>query len=211
MNRERRLDSYARELRIDPLAEAIARIRGGASATWLDLCCGTGRALIDAAKWLDSQPQPPALRIEGVDLIDMFDPNPYPAHLTLHAVSIERWTPSPGYALVTCVHGLHYVGDKLAAITRIVANLAPNGLFVANLDLASFRFANGKTASRRIAAWLRSARVEYNARRRTIRCEGPRTLAAPFRYLGADDRVGPNYTGQPAVASFYSAQTSEPE
>ncbi|MDN3355634.1 hypothetical protein [Actinomadura sp. DC4] len=25
----------------------------------------------------------------------------------------------------------------------------------------------------------------------------------PYRYLGADDRAGPNYTGQPAVASYY--------
>ena len=24
----------------------------------------------------------------------------------------------------------------------------------------------------------------------------------PYRYLGADDRAGPNYTGQPAVDSY---------
>ena len=25
----------------------------------------------------------------------------------------------------------------------------------------------------------------------------------PYRYLGADDQAGPNYTGQPAVDSYY--------
>ena len=29
----------------------------------------------------------------------------------------------------------------------------------------------------------------------------------PYRYLGADDRAGPNYTGQPAVDSYYEMVT----
>ncbi len=33
--------------------------------------------------------------------------------------------------------------------------------------------------------------------------QGPRKLDLPYRYLGADDRSGPNYTGQPAVTSYY--------
>ena len=33
---------------------------------------------------------------------------------------------------------------------------------------------------------------------------GPVALSLPYRYLGADDRAGPNYTGQPAVVSYYA-------
>jgi len=32
---------------------------------------------------------------------------------------------------------------------------------------------------------------------------GPRHVDLPYRYLGADDRAGPNYTGQPAIHSIY--------
>ncbi|MFD4871429.1 hypothetical protein [Streptomyces sp. NPDC058412] len=28
-------------------------------------------------------------------------------------------------------------------------------------------------------------------------------MRLPFRYLGTDPAAGPNYTGQPAVASYY--------
>jgi len=28
-------------------------------------------------------------------------------------------------------------------------------------------------------------------------------IFTPYRYLGADDRAGPNYTGQPAVDAHY--------
>ena len=54
-----------------------------------------------------------------------------------------------------------------------------------------------------MAAWLRKQGVEYDRRRRRIRCQGPRRLEIPYHYIGADDRVGPNYTGQAAVASYY--------
>ncbi len=31
------------------------------------------------------------------------------------------------------------------------------------------------------------------------------TVRLPFHYLGADPTTGPNYTGQPAVGSYYTA------
>lgn len=55
MNRDRQLagvNSYARELGFDPLAFLSSRLGGQglhAGAGWLDLCCGAGRALIQAA------------------------------------------------------------------------------------------------------------------------------------------------------------------
>ena len=63
MNRERTLRGYVRELGIDVLAEA-----GG--GRWLDLCCGTARALTEAAA------ANPELGITGIDLVDHFAPAP---------------------------------------------------------------------------------------------------------------------------------------
>lgn len=203
MNRERQLDGYVHELRFDPIAEAVARGARGTVPVWLDMCCGTGRALADAARTLRRRDDV-ALRIEGVDLVDMFAGSSDEDRLTLSACALERWVPSSEYALITCVHGLHYVGDKLGAIARLVATLAPRGLFVAQLDLGSFRGHRGQRAARAVASWLRGVGIDYDARGRLLRCEGPRELTVPFTYLGADDRAGPNYTGQPAVASHYA-------
>jgi SAM-dependent methyltransferase len=205
MNRERRLASYARELGVDPLE--ILRDFAGATgrAAWLDLCCGTGRALIEASQQCETGDAQGQIEIQGVDLVGVFDANPLPQTLTLQKQSIEQWAPSAKYALITCVHGLHYVGDKLAAIAKVVACLDVGGHFVANLDLAGFRFHDGREAGRAIAAWLRKNNMEYDRRRRLLRCNGPRRLDVPFRYVGADDRVGPNYTGQAAVASYYQS------
>jgi hypothetical protein len=51
--------SYGRELGVNPLDLLTARIGAdgvrdqGVPVRWLDLCCGTGRALIQAADQLD--------------------------------------------------------------------------------------------------------------------------------------------------------------
>jgi hypothetical protein len=50
---------------------------------------------------------------------------------------------------------------------------------------------------------LRRAGFVYDPRRHRVTCEGRRELVMPYAYLGADDRAGPNYTGQPAVNSYY--------
>jgi hypothetical protein len=52
---------------------------------------------------------------------------------------------------------------------------------------------------------LRAAGFTYDSRTRRIRRAGPFSGTLPFRYLGADDRAGPNYTGQPAVSSSYES------
>jgi SAM-dependent methyltransferase len=190
MNRERRLagvNSYTRELGFDP----VDRAGNG----WLDLCCGSGRALIQAAQGRD-------VDIVGVDLVDAFAPGDGPA---LIAAPIETWAPGRDFDLITCVHGLHYIGDKLGVLARALRWLTPAGLFVADLDLASIRLPDGRPAGRRLTAQLRAAGVTYDARRRRISCTGPRDLDLSYDYLGADDRAGANYTGQPAVDSYYRA------
>ncbi|NEA29346.1 SAM-dependent methyltransferase, partial [Actinomadura bangladeshensis] len=105
---------------------------------------------------------------------------------------------------ITCVHGLHYVGDKLAALTRAASWLTENGLLVANFDARSIRLPDGSPAARPLTTSLRQAGFTYDPRRRRISLRGNRTIELPYHYEGADDRAGPNYTGQPAVDSFYT-------
>jgi SAM-dependent methyltransferase len=189
MNRERQLagvNSYARELGFNP-ADGLGP--GG----WLDLCCGRGRALIQAAAQVSAP-------LVGVDLVDAFDPAP--PTVTLICASVTTWATEQRFDLITCLHGLHYVGDKLAALTRAASWLTPAGRLVADLDLAAID--TGEPTTRRLAARLRAAGFRYDARRRRISRTGPAVVELPYTYLGADDRAGPNYTGQPAVRSHYS-------
>jgi SAM-dependent methyltransferase len=193
MNRERGLRSYSRELAFDILDFLEGRLPEGGRVRWLDLCCGAGRALNQAAAALPAHGR---AEIVGVDLVGFFAP----AHpgLRLETASIASWEPHGTFDLITCVHGLHYVGDKLHAVTRAVSWLTDGGVFRANLDLA------GVIIPRRaLAAALRSNGLDYDGRRRLITCVGRREPRFPYIYLGADDRAGPNYTGQDAVASHY--------
>lgn len=204
MNRERGLtgsNGYGRELGVDVLGLITDRLSGGAGTfDWLDLCCGTGKALLECARLVDD----PRLRITGVDLVDFFAG---PAHPGVEFVTASAGSlvPQRFYDLITCVHGLHYVGDKLDVLTRAASWLKADGLLVANLDLAAVLSDRGRPVSRRLTGPLRSAGFDYDARRRRITCAGQRQASLPFRYLGADDQAGPNYTGQPAVNSYYAS------
>lgn len=212
MNRERGLlgsNGYDRELGFNPLDVLRGALGEGRSAAWLDLCCGSGKALIEAARIAHDEGLD--VEIVGVDLAGMFrriDPNPH--RLRLVEASLSYWRPDRSFDLITCVHGLHYVGDKLGLIARAASWLAEDGLFVASLDLHSLKFADGKSAGRRVAVELRRAGLEYDRRRKLVICRGRKVVDLPFRYLGADDRAGPNYTGQPAVDSYYESLGQSP-
>lgn len=240
MNRERQLtgvNSYARVLGFDPVDWLAARSVAGTDQVdrdrgpaWLDLCCGSGRALAQADERL------PSATIVGVDLVDAFvSAHPgggsasgtaaveaatteasaaeiAPAEVAAAeggvrfvVAPVEVWVPDRAFDLITCVHGLHYVGDKLAVLRRMVRCLRPGGRFVADLDLDAIRLDDGRAAGRRLATRLRAAGLDYDSGRHRIGCTGPRLLDLPYLYLGADDRAGPNYTGQPAVNSVYRA------
>lgn len=213
MNRERQLDgvnSYARELGFNPLDVITARLAGAsgrpaaATAGWLDLCCGNGRALIQAGDRLRRAGLAGRSVLAGVDLAGVFDPVPVAARdVDLRCGSVTSWTPDRAFDLITCVHGLHYVGDKLAVLTRAAGWLTDGGRLVADLDLSGIRLADGRPAGRRLAARLRAAGFAYDYRRRRIRCTGRRDVRLPYDYLGADDRAGANYTGQPVVHGYY--------
>jgi SAM-dependent methyltransferase len=203
MNRERRLagsNGYGRELGFDVADLITDRLsRGAGTFRWLDLCCGTGTALLECARLVAD----PRLRITGVDLVDFFAGPPHPG-VEFVTGPVASFVPRHHYDLVTCVHGLHYVGDKLDVLTRAASWLTEDGLLVANLDLAAIVTEQGRPWGRRLAGALRSAGFDHDSRRRRISRVGHLDVRLPFRYLGADDRAGPNYTGQPAVNSHYA-------
>lgn len=197
MNRERGLtgvNSYARELGFDP-AEFLNSC--GPAPTWLDLCSGEGLALRAAAR------QVPQATITGVDLVGPLRSAELPDGLELVAADLGVWFPARRYDLITCVHGLHYIGDRLALLERAATWLTDTGFLVAHFDPATLRRPDGTDASRPVLAALRAAGFEYSARHHRLSLRGGRPIELPFTYLGADPDAGPNYTGQPAVASYY--------
>jgi hypothetical protein len=75
MNRERNLlgsNGYDRELGFNPLDFLKGRVTADHPAAWLDLCCGTGKALIEAARAVHADGLAPRIGIVGVDLVGMF-------------------------------------------------------------------------------------------------------------------------------------------
>jgi trans-aconitate methyltransferase len=204
MNRERQLagvNSYRRELGFGPLDVLVATVADGGTATWLDLCCGTGRAVIQAAATLHREGLAHRTAIVGVDLVDAFAPTPVPLpSLQLVCSPVDAWTPDRDFGLITCVHGLHYVGDRLGVLTRAAQWLTPSGRLVADLDLNEIVTPRGP---RTLARTLRAAGFSYDFRRRRVSRVGPLDASLPYRYLGADDQAGPGYTGQPSVTSYY--------
>lgn len=207
MNRERGLvgsNGYAVEIGFDPLDLLRERVAAGGTSTWLDLCCGSGKALIEAARIVQEEGFAPNIEVVGVDLVRMFlRPDPGLTCLRLVEASLSTWHPGRRFDLITCVHGLHYVGDKLGLIARAASWLTNDGMFVASLDLHNLKLGDGKPAGRRVAPELRRSGLGYDPRKRLFRCEGRKTMDLPFLYLGASDQAGPNYTGQPAVDSHY--------
>jgi SAM-dependent methyltransferase len=207
MNRERNLvgsNGYDKELGLNPLGFLRERIASGSRASWLDLCCGTGRALIEGARIVHAEGLGSRIGIVGVDLVGMFlTPDPGLDGLRLVEASLRTWRPDRRFDLITCFHGLHYLGDKLGLIARAASWLVDDGRFVANLALENVKVASDPNSDRKLVANLRGAGLEYDRRRRLVACQGRKDLELPYEYLGADDRAGPNYTGQAAVDSHY--------
>lgn len=212
MNRVRGLsgvNSYARELGFDPFEWLAKRIRAaeggfaGGPVGWLDVCCGSGRALLEAERRFAQEIPDAQVTLVGVDLVDYFFAPPRTTRLELTAQPAAAFRADRAFELVTCVHGLHYVGDKLGLIWRLASFLASDGLFVADFDPESIRDAEGTSAARRVLAQLRRAGADYDRQRHRVTFTGPPETELAATYRGADDAAGPGYTGQPAVRSYY--------
>ena len=210
MNRQRQLlggNGYDKELGINPIeflqeltTESIAPIR------WLDLCCGTGRALIEMAEHCQGSEFEDRIEIVGIDLVDYFFPVPTSIKsLELKTASLSRWAPasSAKFDLITCVHGLHYIGDKLGLLERICGWLKPAGTFIGQLDLDNVRDQSGQKVAKILLQTFRKNEFDFCPRRRRLRSDGAKETSFEAEYLGGDDTAGPNFTGQPAVNSYY--------
>ena len=207
MNRGRGLsgvNSYDRELRFDIAAFLRERARARGRAVWLDACCGEGRALHEAGAALAGEP----IQILGVDLMDAsVAPSIESPNVRLVAADVSAATfafPAP-LDLITCVHGLHYLGDKLGFVERAYAALAPGGLLLAHLDPANLRFeAAGETWSRLVR---RVQSVSFALRGHLLRIErGEAGLRFGAMYRGATVSESPNYTGMTVVDSWYALE-----
>jgi SAM-dependent methyltransferase len=141
----------------------------------------------------------------GIDLVDMFaDIPPELSCLQFLVTSAQQYQPAIRFDLITCVHGLHYIGDKLQLIQQACSWLTVEGVFLANLDLQNLRLGSGQSAARTISHRLRALGIEYHSRKKLIARQGRIDVEFPWHYLGADDQAGPNYTGQPVVNSYYT-------
>jgi len=206
MNRKRKasgVNSYEKELKFKPEQFLNNAMTTDNPVKWLDLCCGEANALLQYAVELAGKGVQSRALLEGIDLVDQFQPIPSSITcLQLKMQPLSSWVPNERYHLITCVHGLHYVGDKLAVIKTALQSLDDYGLFIANTDLANIKV-KGDSNNKYLKRLFEENKIDYNIRQKIIRCEGPRSIFIPFSYLGADDKAGSNYTGQEAVDSYY--------
>jgi RimJ/RimL family protein N-acetyltransferase/SAM-dependent methyltransferase len=213
MNRQRACsgdNSYTKELLFDPIEFLQSRIDSQKHVAWLDLCCGTGRALIDAAQILQPTRGQADLKIVGADLVSMF--YGYPAELdflSLQATSVAALSPNFSFDLITCVHGLHYIGDKLQLLQQATDWLKDDGIFLTHLDPVNLKFENGDVAGNQIVKELQQQGLDYNKWKHLLACRGKKEIRLNYKYIGADDRAGPNYTNQEVVDSYYRPMGSE--
>ncbi len=206
MNRKRNasgVNSYEKELKIKPEVFLEECINQSGSVKWLDICCGEGKALIQAAEFLESKGLQNNAILNGIDLVDAFQPIPTSITcINFEVKSVVDYTSSEQYDLITSVHGLHYIGDKLKVISVTLERLNELGVFIANIDLANIFFLNGD-AEKYLKDIFKKNDVQYNNRTRLLTCKGPRHINFNVTYKGANDEAGPNYTGQDAVCSVY--------
>lgn len=193
MNRGRRLHGrggYSRELGFDPLERV-------GSGGWLDVGCGEGHALREAARVL------PGRTLVGLDLVGPSEQTP---GVTWVIGPVRSFEPEARFDLITAVHVLHYVADKLGTLERLRSWLAPGGTLVAQLDLAQVWVGAGP-APRTVSGWLRTRGYGWDARAHRVMATGVSAGGAglgpaPWRFVEGTPG-GPNYTGQEGVVSRY--------
>lgn len=208
MNRERNLsgvNSYEADLGLDPLEFLIKVLQTQGEAAWLDLCCGTGRALLQAAEGIERADLKSRIDLIGVDLVPMFDPIPTGlSWINLLSASVEKWETEERFDLITCVHGLHYVGDKLGVLQRASQWMKSDGLLMMHVDYRNIRIAGKERSGAQIGRDLHRAGFDYMPGRHLLIRKGSSSCKVlPYRYLGADDNAGPNYTARAAIDSYY--------
>ncbi|MEO1050684.1 MAG: methyltransferase domain-containing protein [Bacteroidota bacterium] len=209
MNRSRQLtgiNSYDKEIGIDIGRYLKDKIDQNGGVSWLDICCGEGNALLDVQEKLSNVRGYSEINLTGIDLVGMFNAANEPSTVRLIESPIEVWEPQDRFDLITCIHGLHYIGDKLSLLTKIPNWLKNDGVFYGNLDLENIRDESNQSLGKSLKASWKKVRWAYQSRRRMLRIDGDLNWPTNWKYVGADDQAGPNYTGQEAVNSYYSIE-----
>ena len=208
MNRKRKaigVNSYEKAIDLNVVNYLEQLFKQQPKIAWLDVCCGEGNALIETASFLNKKYGADNIRLDGVDLVNYYQVFPSTlSNIRFHTGPIRNWKATVSYDLITCVHGLHYIGDKLQVISQLLSYLKEDGLFVGNFDLASIVDEENKSLKKLVGAYWKKNGLGYLNRKKLLWHKGKVTLKPLLRYLGADDRAGPNYTGQRAVLSCYS-------
>lgn len=200
-------NGYQKDLSFNPIDFLKERLVNNKFVSWLDICCGEGRALVETATYFaDLERSENAsfnLRLIGLDLAGMFCVFPSGLkNLTLLEISIEEYQPEQKFDLITCVHGLHYIGDKISVIRKAAQFLKKDGIFLANLDLKNLKLLEEQNSSKIFTEFFSAKGFIFDKRKHLLCLKGGKIFDSPFIYKGADDKTGPNYTGQPAVDSY---------
>ena len=210
MNRGRGLggvNSYERELRFSITDFLAERVRERGKAVWYDACCGQGRALVEAGTQFAEMAWGRQIEIVGVDLMGMFTPEQVPG-VTLIAAEVAAFRLDQPADLITCVHGLHYLGDKLGFLQHAYAMLALDGLFLGHLDAKNVHAVDGGPP-----IWRQAARhaaksgvaLDFKSHVLCIkRTDAP--LGFGVTYQGATVSEQPNYTGITVIDSWYAVR-----
>ena len=210
MNRERKasgVNSCEQEFGFKPENYLLERIKQQSSVSWLDLCCGQGNALVQTAVYFHAHGLQDKVVLKGIDLLDAFTPvDDRLTCLQFQVTSLMGWQPDSTYDLITCSHGLHYLGDKFKVIQLAVGALTDTGLFIAHLDLNNI-VVEGTTFQSYLNILFKRQQLQYNKKKRLLQQVGSKTIDFSLFYKGADDQAGPNYTGQDAVTSYYTTTT----
>ncbi|MFZ1527715.1 MAG: methyltransferase domain-containing protein [Ferruginibacter sp.] len=207
MNRERNasgINSYEQELGFKPELFLEEKIKQCGKASWMDLCCGAGRALIQTENHFRTIKMSKKVHLEGIDLLNSFSNHQKKeSKIKFNVMPILDWQSKNEYNLITCIHGLHYIGDKLKIIELAVDRLTKDGLFIANIDLGNISVKNNKSTAYIKSLFLKNG-FHYDGRKKMLKISGNKKVHFGLNYLGADDSLGPNYTGQDYVLSWYS-------
>lgn len=216
MNRNRGfvgVNSYSKDLKINLPSIISSQIEQKNSFSWLDLCCGKGRALVEAASFIKSNflKFEENISIFGIDLIDDFIHIPDElCFLLLKQGTVPDALPKGSFDLITCVHGLHYLGDKLGLISSLSGRLVKDGFFIGNIDHKNLKSENGKTL-RGILKIFSTFPQSYSSSTHILKIQSNagKKIDFKFKYIGSSEDAGPNYTGQNAIDSFYKKHPKE--
>ena len=210
MNRKRialGVNSYEKDIKINVISY-LKSIENEQEVRWVDLCCGEGNALVEVANSLKKEANSSRYKLEGIDLVGYFNSSVFEMEdiVAVRETNLSDWITDSKYDLITIVHGLHYIGDKLKLIQYAASRLKKGGILLANLDVGDIEITNEPNSKKTVQNYFRKEGVDYNLKTKLLKIEGNKTMQNDFIYLGADDKVGANYTGQNVVKSYYQRQ-----